>query len=46
MGRRPSPPCTAPGFPSLKSLSQIVVYLIHFWEVLEKVWPPVGIVRQ
>ena len=36
MGRRPNPPCTAQGFPSLKTVSQILIFFALFFEVLVK----------
>ncbi|MDQ1355169.1 MAG: TGc protein, partial [Acidobacteriota bacterium] len=36
MGRRPNPLCTAPSFPSLKTVSQIFVFFARFLRVLVK----------
>ena len=36
MGRRPTPPCTAHCLPSLKTVSQILVFFARFSEVLVK----------
>jgi len=47
MGRRPNPLCTALGFPSLKTVSQILVFFARFFEVLAKVdQPPIFFSRE